>query len=137
MFDSEKLNMALKIAVTILLLFASTAEALAGYKSNYSDWKQTSPEAQSQYAMGLLDGQLMPSTDDKADLARSFGLNQCAVDLGLTGLIIAEAITRHYENHSDTWGMPPIVIFQKEIVHGACLQFINAQRTNYGLELWK
>jgi hypothetical protein len=126
-----------KIAATILLIFASATDALAGYKSNYSEWKQTSPEAQSQYAMGLLDGQLMPNADDKSDLARSFGLNQCAVDLGLTGSILAEAITRHYENHLDTWGMPPIAIFQKDIVRGACLKQINTQRANYGLELWK
>ena len=68
--------MVLKFAAIMLLLFVSTVEALAGYKSNYSDWKQTSPEAQSQYAMAYCVATVYAGLGDKdkafAELDRSF-----------------------------------------------------------------
>ncbi len=126
-----------RIIIFILFIVVGLAKADAGYKSNYSDWRQTSPDVRGQYAMGLLDGQLLPSGGDNSAIARSVGLNECAFALELTGPIIAEAITKHYEDHTDMWGLPPIVVFQKVIVLGSCLSHINTERAKYGLEPWK
>ena len=128
--------MKVRIIVIVVLSVLWAAGAQAGFKSTYSEWKQTSPIAQTQYAMGLWDGQLMPSADNKSEIATSVALNQCAFELQLTGSIIADAITRHYENHSDLWGMPPLVVFQEVIVKGACLKHVNNERAKYELGPW-
>lgn len=123
-------------AVAVFLVVSATG-AIAGFVPNYSDWKQKSPFAQSQYAMGLLDGQLIPNVGDNGAVAESQGLNQCAYELGLTGTMIAEVITRYYESHTAMWGAPPVVAFHEEIIRGACLQHINTERAKFGLEPWK
>jgi hypothetical protein len=128
--------MNVRIIAIVVLSVVWGASAQAGFKSTFSEWKQTSPFAQAQYATGLLDGQLLPSIDDKSEFAMSVGLNECAFDLQLTGSIIADAITRHYEDHSDMWGMPPLAIFHEVIVKGACLQHINTERAKYELGPW-
>jgi len=125
-----------RIILAALLLAASATGALAGYVTNYSDWKQKSPFAQSQYAMGLLDGQMLTNAGDKIAIARSDGLDKCAYALGLTGEMIAEAITRYYQDHTDIWGASPMVPFQIVIVKGACLEYVNTERAKYSLPPW-
>lgn len=126
-----------RLFAAAVFLVVSATGAIAGFVANYSDWKQKSPFAQSQYAMGLLDGQLIPNGGDNGDIARSQGLDKCAFELGLTGAMIAEAITRFYQDNTDKWGVPPLWAFQVEIVSGACLNHINTERAKYGLEPWK
>ena len=126
-----------RVVLFAFFVWVSATGAMAGYVSNFSDWKQKSPFAQSQYAMGLLDGQLTPSIEDKSAIAASMGLNLCAYELGLTGEMIAEAITKYYETHTSMWGAPPVVGFHEEIMSGACLRHINTERAKYSLDPWK
>ena len=126
-----------RIVPAILLLAVSATAAFAGgFVPNYSAWKKLPPRGQQMYAAGIFDSFSMAGMSDD-ELAITFGINQCAGDLSLSGDMLAEAITGYYEAHPDQWDKSPAMAFHGAVVMSICLKQVNQMRVRYKLEPWK
>ena len=76
------LALAIMLATTLTMLFWPQF-ASATYINNYSDWKELGYSGQATYAMGLYDGELGSITGIDWTIAKSNGLSNCGVELGL------------------------------------------------------
>ena len=125
---------ALSAALTLALPMAAVSAQFVGH---YSEWRERTRLSQLAYSQGLYDGQLLANQKDLVATTVSRGLTQCAAAIGLNAGMIADAITKYYESDPDTWGHPPMVAFSFQIVRGACLDYVNAERKTRGMELWE
>lgn len=112
--------------------------SLAGFKDNFSQWQEMDRYGQYSYVMGLFDADANGSAlgEPAWVTTKRAGIAECALELKLTPSMIAEAVTRHYEQHSRDWGIPVAPIFNR-VVQNVCLDFINQKRASGGLPRWK
>ena len=124
--------------VLATLIVAKSADAAgAGYVTNYTKWKTRSNDKKAGYVSGVIDSELRVSDfDDKAELARSTGIENCLVDLGLTDVDIADAVTAAYERNLTRWDNAADVM-TRGVVYEICRKNINTQRIKYKLDAWK
>ncbi len=84
------------------------------------------------YAKGMFDTFMIAYPADD-DIARAFGLDNCAADLKLSGEKIAEFVDDYYETTPKERDMPPFVVVNTVVVLGLCRQHINSERKSRGL----
>jgi hypothetical protein len=123
--------------VSILFVLAATGSANAGFIDNYRAWQQIGPEGQAAYAMGIFDVMIVFVAGDQYSTARALGLRQCGGALQLKAAMMAQAITKYYEDHPESQKASPFVAFNAYLERGACSPFINAARAQMGLQPMK
>lgn len=124
-------------AATLSLGLAAASPANAGFKNNYSQWREADRYGQYMYVQGLFDAVTgFAATDDAPWVkAKRNGVIECATGLGLDAAMIAEALTKHYVDHVDDWSYPPVLVFDV-VVQSICLNQINSERLRLGLAPW-
>ena len=124
------------IGVALILMVAWCETSTADYMQNYSAWRRLNLVQQQAYGMGLVDGLTTVDEGDESE-AYALGLVTCILELKLTSGMVAEAISTHYAQNTESWSLPPSTIFARAIVKGPCLNHINAARKSRGLKPWE
>jgi hypothetical protein len=124
-------------AVTALFVLTATSSANAGFIDNYRAWQKIGPEGQAAYAMGIFDVMIVFIASDRYATARALGLRQCGEALQLKAAMMAQAITKYYEDYPESQKAAPFVAFNAYLERGACSPFINAARAEMGLQPMK
>ena len=122
---------------SVVFVLSLTVSANAGFIDNYRSWKLIGPEGQAAYAMGIFDVMIVFVAGDQYSTARALGLRQCGAELQLKAAMLAEAITKYYEDHPESQRAAPFVAFNSYLERGACSPFINAVRAQMGLKQMK
>ena len=119
----------------LCVLTASQAHAV--FVDNYSDWKAIPIEGQTAYLVGVVDDWLQ--TKEKAEpdwiVLRRKALRKCLFDQKITAPLLLELVSKHYENFSADWRVPPAPIL-RHVLPGMCLADINRERQAQGLVPW-
>jgi hypothetical protein len=123
--------------MTVLAVLGVTGSASAGFIDNYRSWQQIGPEGQAAYAMGIFDVMIVFVANDQYSTARALGLRECGAALQLKAAMMAEAITKYYEDYPEYQRASPFVAFNAYLERGACSPFINAARAQMGLKTMK
>ena len=124
----------LKTAGAALALAILTAiPGRAGYIDNYQSWMMLGPDGQSAYAMALFDTMSVFIAGDEFSTARALGLRNCAKALNLKAGMMAQAITKYYQDYPENQVASPFVAFNGYLERGACSPFINEVRREMGL----
>lgn len=124
----------LRAAVTALSLAVSIAvPARAGFIDDYRSWMMLGPDGQSAYAMALFDTMIVFVDGDDFSTARAVGLRNCAEALNLRAGLMAQAITKYYNDYPENQIAAPFVAFNGYLERGACSPFINKVRREMGL----
>ena len=128
--------------ITLILILIATPgwAAQTGFQTNYSGWKSLSQNKKVGYVMGVIDYYFLLFVDDVNNYnkrAAIDGIEDCLDELKITDHMLAEAVTKHYENNLDHWENGPAMVLHG-VVRSICLKFINKQRIQLGLSPpWK
>ena len=87
--------------VSVLIVLGATGPVNAGFIDNYRAWLQLGPDGQAAYAMGIFDVMIVFVAGDQYSAARAVGLRQCAGALQLKAAMMAQAITKYYEDYPE------------------------------------
>ncbi|MGH0328687.1 hypothetical protein [Sinorhizobium meliloti] len=126
------------VAGSCLFVVCAAINSHAGFRNNFSQWSEMDSYAQYVYIQGVYDRTTgFGSSDDPTwAIAARNALTSCAADLKLNSKMLAEAVTKHYQDHPDDWGFPPHLVFST-VVNRVCLTHINNERSKFNLEPWK
>lgn len=121
-----------------LLIVCGANISKAGFRDNFSQWSELDSYAKSMYVQGVFDRMTGYSTFDEAVwfAAQRKALTSCALDLKLNAKMLHEAVTKHYQDHPDDWGISPHFVLGT-VVDRVCLRYINEERSKVSLDPWK
>lgn len=125
--------------ILVVVFFAAVAGPLsAGFKNNFTQWREMEAYGQFNYVMGLVDAETNNFFTGEPEwiTAQRQGIIKCTVALKLTAGMISDAITNHYQANPRDWSLPIVPVFQQAI-RSICLDYINAERATNGLPAWK
>ncbi len=124
----------LRTAVAAFIVAASiVVPARAGFVDNYRSWMMLGPDGQSAYAMALFDTMIVFIVGNDYSTATAVGLRNCAEALNLRAGMMAQAITKYYNDYPEMQMAAPYVAFNAYLERGACSPFINKIRREMGL----
>jgi len=125
--------------IALILILIHTPGWAQTFYNNYSQWKSLNQSQKMGYVSGAMDRHLGLGSQDEEPyvLAEKSGVGRCLTDLEITNTMLAEAVTKHYENNLGHWDTLPAIVLSG-VVQSICLKFINNSRIQYGLSPpWK
>ncbi len=133
-FILKDMTMLRKITIAAIYLIAALAvlsvafDAKAEFWGNYSKYKKQNHTGQSYYLMGALDTLTRFDKSDPDDVESwKAGIEDCTLNLGMTGSMLNELVTQKYKEDPKTWGISPYNILRLSL-NELCVEDINRHR---------
>lgn len=126
------------LAGSCLLVLCQGSIGQAGFKDNFAQWNELDSYAKSMYVQGAFDRMTGFSFLGEPEWAIAVrdAFTKCGLDLKLNARMLNEAVTKHYQDNPDDWGVPPHYVLDT-VVTRVCHKYINDERSKYNLEPWK
>tara|TARA_B100000315_G_C14237190_1_gene433688 strand:+ start:38 stop:421 length:384 start_codon:yes stop_codon:yes gene_type:complete len=120
----------------VFLSLVFSHQASAGFLGKYKDWRDSSLERKHGYVAGYID-HLSGHINGLAWYnARAKGINSCFLQMKIDTDMIIGAIDNAFNRNTKYWDRPVTHVIDG-VLHHTCLKFINIERKNDGLQLWK
>jgi hypothetical protein len=126
-----------QLAIALMTVMLTCHGASAGFVRNYEAWLGLDEKSRVSYIFGLVDRAIEHHYEGEVSYltASRLGMTRCILSQGLSGDMIAAAVTQHYVTYAQDAPVPPVIVFD-QVMHNMCLDSINAERAKLGLGAW-
>ena len=120
------------LTTALIVAFSLPAQG-AAFLTNYSDWRQQSPEVKLAYVMGVFDTRFGTFTKgDAYGEADTLAVDKCGEKLNLDSSMLVQLVETNYVQNPSSWGTPPIAVLHLAVLT-MCKTHVNDFRSAKGL----